>query len=355
MRPDWEDLSVQSHLSGTVFKVSGRFGDKYRVALNDSESGFLSVDDVELLPGETVSPSYYITNMSCGPSAGGDILSIPYPEPVPWEIHPDPPGKKLTITLFGVNTSSTWISHYAGLKVIDRVEWEQSNTGTYRVIINLKSARIWGYKSTVEGGRLVLRLKYPPAINPESKKPLSGLRIAIEAGHGGQSTGAIGLSGLLEKDINLDVSLRLGEICKAMGAEVIQVREKDEDMLLSEKRDIVIDSGADIFISVHANAGGTGYLQVDGTSTYYNNPFWAPLAESIYAELLKLGLDEFGVVGSFNYTPIRMSEMPAILVEQAFMSHAEDEEKLADMVFRQSIAEKIADGIVKYLREVHTF
>lgn len=120
---------------------------------------------------------------------------------------------------------------------------------------------------------------------------------------------------------------------------------------LLEKRKKAILSDADILISIHANAAGTsrGYLRVPGTSTYYHNPFWAPLAENVYERLLELGLAEFGVVGSFNYTVIRVSQMPTILVEQAFMTHAEDEEKLADPEFRQKMANKIYEGIIDYL------
>jgi len=335
---------------GTVYKVNGRFGDNYRVRLSNVESGFINMNDVEKMPDKTVKLSYYITSMSCAPSSKADILSIPYLEPVPFEVHPDPSGRRIIITLFGVETSSTWISHASGLRIIDMITWEQSTTETYRVYVNLKTDRIWGYDLDVENQRLVLRIKYPPAINTGNDKPLSGMKIAIEAGHGGSSTGAIGLSGLLEKDINLDLSFRLGELCGQMGAEVFQVRDSDIDMSLIKKRDKAISSGADMLISIHANAGGRGYLQVDGTSTYYHNPFWAPLAFAIYDRLLELDLDEFGVVGSFNYTGIRLSQMPSVLVEQAFMSHAEDEEKLADPYFRQQIAEKICQGIIDYLK-----
>ena len=132
----------------------------------------------------------------------------------------------------------------------------------------------------------MVRVKYPPVYDLESAKPLTGLKIAIEAGHGGSNTGAVGLSGLLEKDINLDLSLRLAKMMKEMGAEIVQVRETDIDMTLIEKRDIAVQSGAHMLISIHANAGGTGYLQVAGTSTYWHNPFWAPLAEHIYDRLL---------------------------------------------------------------------
>jgi N-acetylmuramoyl-L-alanine amidase len=335
---------------GVVYKTSGRFGDYYRVQLSSVEHGFVSMDDVDILPPGTVKPSYYISSMSSAPSADADVLSIPYPEPVPWEVHPDPAGKRISIHLYGVKTSSTWVSHYAGLKIIDRITWEQSTPETYKVHINLKTSDIWGYDCRVQDERLVFRLKYPPVFDPSSDKPLAGLKIAIEAGHGGSSTGAIGLSGLPEKDINLDLSFMLGELCRLMGAEVVQVREADTDMSLLEKRDIAISSGADMLISIHANAGGRGYLSVDGTSTYWHNPFWAPLAEAVYDRLLELNLDEFGVVGSFNYTVTRVSQMPSVLVEQAFLSHAEDEEKLADPDFRQQMAEKICQGIIDYLK-----
>ena len=65
--------------------------------------------------------------------------------------------------------------------------------------------------------------------------------------------------------------------------------------------------------------------------------------------ILELPLDEFGIVGSFNYSPIRMTSRPAILVEQAFLSHAEDEEKLASPEFRKQMAQKIFEGIIDYV------
>jgi len=335
---------------GVILKTNGKFGRNYRVRLSSTENGFISQDEAELLPEATVRPSYYITSMSCGPGKDADILTIPYPEPVPYEAYPDPDHKRIVITLFGVETSSTWITHLDGRRVIDKITWEQVTPETYKVYVNLKSEQIWGYSLKQEGKRLLLRLRYPPEYNLENEMPFSGIKIAIEAGHGGSGMGAIGLSGLVEKDINLDLSLRLGELLRSKGAEIVQVRDSDKDMGLIEKRDIAESSEADLFVSIHANAGGGGYLRVAGTSTYYNNPFWAPMAEMIYSRLLELGLKEFGVIGSFNYTPVRLSYMPSILVEQAFMSNAEDEEKLADPEFRGKMADKICEGISDYLK-----
>ena len=343
---------IRSELGpGVMMKVNGRMGDYYRIKLNEIESGMVRQDHVEELPPETLPPSYFITNMSCGPGSGEDIVSIPYLEPVPYSISPQPDLNRIVITLYGVKTSSTWISHRKGRKIVDKVTWQQTAPETYQVYVNMKTEKIWGYDLRPEGKQLILRIKYPPKYQLDKDKPLAGLKVAIEAGHGGESTGAVGLSGLLEKDINLDLALKFGAICEEKGAEVFQVRETDETIGLLDKRKSALASEADLLISIHANAAGTsrGYLRVPGTSTYYNNPFWAPLAENVYERLLELGLAEFGVVGSFNYTVIRVSQMPTILVEQAFLTHAEDEEKLADPEFREKMAIKIYDGIIDYL------
>ncbi len=341
---------IRSELGpGVVLKTSGKTGDNYRVRLSNVETGFINKDDVEIMSGGKVQPLYSVTSMTCSPSNGADIVSIPYLEPVPYEVYPDPDQKRLVITLYGAESASTWVTHRKGCMMIDKLTWEQTTPETFKVYVNLKGENLWGYDIKPAGRSLVLRIKYPPAYDLAAEKPLAGLKIAIEAGHGGSNSGAIGLSGLVEKDINLDLSFRLGELCEAMGAGVVQVRDSDRDMTLIEKRNIAIESGADMLISIHANAGGRGYLSVAGTSTYWHNPFWAPLAQTIYDRLLETGLTEFGVVGSFNYTVTRASQLPAVLVEQAFMSHAEDEEKLADPLFRQLMAEKIYGGIIDYL------
>jgi N-acetylmuramoyl-L-alanine amidase len=335
---------------GILFKSNGKFGDNIRVRLNEVEDGILAASDVEIMPSHTAKPGFTISSLSCGPSENADIVTIPYPEPVPYEVIAEPEQKRVIVTLFGVETSSTWITHRNGRKVIDKVTWKQTTPETYQIIVHLNTSKIWGYELKREGQRLVMRFRYPPTYDLNTKKPLSGIKISIEAGHGGSNTGAVGLSGILEKDINLDLSLRLGELCKAKGADIFQVREVDKDIALLEKRDLAIGSNAHLHLSIHANSGGGGYLRVSGTSTYYHNPFWAPFAEEVYKKLLELPLEEFGVVGSFNYTVTRMTQMPSILVEQAFLSHAEDEEKMADDAFRQQMAQKILDGILEYLR-----
>jgi hypothetical protein len=186
---------IRSELGpGIVLRANGKIGRNYRVRLSGTENGFISQDDVEVMPAETVSPSFYITSMSCGPAAGADIVTIPYTEPVPYEVVPEPDQNRIVITMFGVETANTWVSHRAGCKIIDKLTWEQTTPETYRVYVNLKSTDIWGYDLRRDGSRLVLRIKYPPVYDLANEKPLTGLKIAVEAGHGGSGTGAIGLS-----------------------------------------------------------------------------------------------------------------------------------------------------------------
>src|SRR5690606_15250031 len=183
--------------AGVVLKVSGKTGSDYRIRLSNTEHGFIGENDVEVMEGNRSQPVYSVTSMSTGPSAAGDVVSIPYLEPVPYEVYPDPDGRRLVVTLYGVESAATWVSHRTGRKVIDKLTWEQPTPETFRVYVNLKTEDLWGYDIRPRGGSLVLTVKYPPVFDASAAKPLAGLKIAIEAGHGGSNRGAIGLSGLV--------------------------------------------------------------------------------------------------------------------------------------------------------------
>lgn len=329
---------------GVRFRCDGKFGSNYRLKLSESEYAYIPENEVKELPATTPIPHYQLYNLHVKPDSMKDVLTIPWPEPVPYALLPQPELNRLRLRLFGVQSSSTWLTHLSGLEVIDHVSWEQLNAETYDIYVYLKDNDIWGYDLKQHAGYLTLSVKHPPEKD--------SLKIAIEAGHGGPwNWGAVGLSGLKEKDINLDTSERLIEILRKKGYDVVEIRPGDSEIKLRDRWKITEEVDADLFVSIHANAAGGDYLRVAGTSTYYHNPFWRSFAELTYENLLELGLDEFGIVGSFNYMMCRMSNRPSILVEKAFMSHAEDENKLADPAFRQTIAEAIAKSIEDYIDE----
>ena len=96
-------------------------------------------------------------------------------------------------------------------------------------------------------------------------------RIAIDPGHGGSDTGAMGPHGLLEKDLCLDVAMRLGQLIESniSGAEVVYTRKDDTFVALERRTDIANDANADLFVSIHANS--SDIHNVRGVETYYLN------------------------------------------------------------------------------------
>jgi N-acetylmuramoyl-L-alanine amidase len=180
------------------------------------------------------------------------------------------------------------------------------------------------------------------------------LTFAIEAGHGGRGYGAVGTMGTKEKTINAMAAEHLSRVLKEKGAETVFIRPGDSNPSLWERVENAIEADADFYISIHANAAGRagGFLRVSGTSTYYKYKHCEPLARAIYEELLKLGWNEFGVVGNFNYSPLRNTRIPAMLVEQAFMSNPYDEARLLEQEYQEQQAEATAKGIEEFLNSV---
>ena len=335
---------MQEYPKGVRFKTSGKFGKSWRVQLSKTDVGYVPEDEVKELPMGMPEAKFNLYNLSVAPDSTRDILTIPWPEPVPYTVLAQPELDRIRIRLYGVHSNSTWLTHREGLQVIDHISWEQYDAETYDIFVNLKHNNIWGYDIEQNSKYLSFWVKYPPLRND--------LTIAVEAGHGGEwNWGAVGLSGLKEKDVNRDVSEKLIGMLSEMGYNIIEVRPEDSAPKLRERWLLVDSLDADVFVSIHANAAGGGYLRVAGTSTYYHNPFWRDYAELGYEKLRELELEEFGTVGSFNYMMCRMSARPSMLVEQAFMSHAEDENKLADPAFRTEIARKVAETINEYIND----
>jgi len=335
---------MQEYPQGVRFKTSGKFGSTYRLKLSETDMGFIPENKVKILPPGTPSPHFNLYNLSVKPDTIRDLLTIPWTDPVPYTVTAQPEQQRIRIRLYGVQSSSTWLTHREGLEVIDHISWEQRDAETYDIYVNLKDNNIWGYDIEQNEKYLSFSVKYPPLRNE--------LRIAVEAGHGGATNwGAVGLSGLKEKDVNRDTAEKVRDMLREMGYDVVEIRPEDSDLRLRERWLLTDSLDADIFISIHANAAGGGYLRVAGTSTYYHNPFWRDYAELGYEKMRELPLEEFGTVGSFNYMMCRMTQRPSMLVEQAFMSHAEDENKLADPEFRKQMAQKIAETVNEYIND----
>lgn len=188
--------------------------------------------------------------------------------------------------------------------------------------------------------------------------------IVIDPGHGGQDPGAQ-FGGIKEKDINLDIALRLREILSASGCKVILTREVDKDFYLpnfvlgrmakraelSQRVRMASMSQADLFISIHANSYPGGYSY--GMETYHHvkSPAGKALAERIQTELKNVQPDNKRAAKSGDYYLLNQTQMPAVLVEVGFLSNSKERKLLQNSNYQEQIAKAISAGIGVYFHD----
>ena len=222
-------------------------------------------------------------------------------------------------------------------------------------------------------------------------------RIVIDAGHGGHDTGTIGPTGLMEKDLCLDVALRLGKIIqqKLPGAEVVYTRADDTFIPLEERTNIANQAKADLFISIHANSSQDHAAR--GIETYYLNLKGSAEAMEVAARenataqegvhdlqdlVMKIArtekIDEskelaIDVQDSLSkkveksgksirnrgvrkapFVVLIGADMPSILTEISFLSNPADEKLLKQPEQRQRVAEGLYQGVASYLQSMNS-
>lgn len=199
-----------------------------------------------------------------------------------------------------------------------------------------------------------------------SSMPITQKTVIVDAGHGGDDGGAIGIDRTVEKDINLDIALKLEKILKFYGFNVIMTRTQDvmtcDDGLDSLRKRKISDihnrfelmrkNPDAIFISVHQNKFEDSSQH--GTQVFYsgNDERSKELAEAIQTSVtLTLQRKNDRVVkksGSGIYL-LYHAKIPAVLVECGFISNSDEVKKLKDESYRMKLAILIADGLLKYL------
>jgi N-acetylmuramoyl-L-alanine amidase len=243
------------------------------------------------------------------------------------------------------------------------------------------------------GGAPVVETPLPAS--PRLRKPRAGVRtVVIDAGHGGRDVGAIGPSGVREKDVTLQIARALqAELEHRSDLRVILTRDSDMFVPLTARTRMANEAGADLFISIHCNAArsrsGQGFetyflseaktederrvARMENASLRFENPDIDPqqlgelnfilwdLAQNEYlressdlAELVQRGLgDELDLddrgVKQAGFWVLNGAYMPAILIETAFISNPSEERLLASHKFQSRLVDGIADSVLDYV------
>ena len=243
------------------------------------------------------------------------------------------------------------------------------------------------------GGALPARAATPTADGETSLVRALGLkigRIVIDAGHGGHDSGTLGVDGIQEKDVVLDVALRLGKLLHdRLGAEIIYTRSDDTFIPLETRTAIANTAQADLFLSIHANSSPDESAR--GVETYYLNftsspdaletaarenavsnqsihqlsdlvkkitlrdkidesrEFASDVEQGLYSGLARgnEGLKNRGVKKA-PFVVLIGANMPSILAEISFVTNPRDAEQLRQPDYRQRVAESLYRGVAKY-------
>ena len=188
---------------------------------------------------------------------------------------------------------------------------------------------------------------HPP--NSSSASPKGKLLVIIDPGHGGKDPGAVGLKGLQEKNVILPISLDVSRLLQEQGIQVKLTRSADYFVSLRGRADFANRAGADIFVSIHANAVGGDRSHVNGMEVFYYEH--RDLSEAIHRSIVRsINVGDRGVKRGRFYV-LRKSGMPASLVEVGFVTGTEDNRKLSNPAYRREIAQAIAQGILDYIQQ----
>ncbi len=178
--------------------------------------------------------------------------------------------------------------------------------------------------------------------------------VVIDPGHGGPDSGAVGIDGLKETDIVLDVSKIVTKLLQEKGISVKMTRNKEVDVDLSPRVALANKINSDIFVSIHANASRGKKRNINGIETFYYSGWKGRLlAEKIQKEILKVspGSPDRGVRRG-RYFVIKKTNMPAVLAEIGFVTGRLDARRLEKKIHRRRVAFAIAKGILEYFKRV---
>lgn len=259
--------------------------------------------------------------------------------------------------------STRLVFEFAPGTEIDPRDLRLEGTARDRWRLEFKSLAASGIQPIGEGELEAPAVTWQPPVPRWSSGPVPGasslpevprgrFRVVIDPGHGGPDPGAVGINGLRETDVVLDVSLQVAQLLQQRGVQVLLTRTSEVDVDLPPRVALANSSGADVFLSIHANALSMARPDVNGIETFFfESPRSRALAAAVQEEMLAVspGSPDRGVRQG-RFFVIRRTVMPSALVEMGFVTGQLDSPRLADPEHRRRLARAIAAGLLNYLR-----
>ncbi len=179
--------------------------------------------------------------------------------------------------------------------------------------------------------------------------------IMIDYGHGGSDYGAIGPTGLPEDKVCENIALRVGNLFKILGTDVLFTKKPGQGITTARRIELINKSKSSFVISIHLNHSTN--TKAEGSCCYYfssgkhSSSLGKKLANFLHREQMRaLGLEDCRVHGK-NFNILRLTKIPAVIVEPAFITNPKEETLLRKPLFRQKIASAIFDGLMDFSKD----
>ncbi|MGQ0645474.1 MAG: N-acetylmuramoyl-L-alanine amidase [Elusimicrobiota bacterium] len=352
--------------AGTRMAAVGRLGDEVKVRLSAGFDAWIGEKEVRRLPAGTPAPRTVVGGINVSSDPRRTRVRAPMGQKVPFEVNAWP-GGPVDVRFFGAVSNTDWMHYDSSGGVVSQIQWFQDTEDVYRLRVHAPADSWWGYDARYEGTTFVLELRNPPPPSPRGRdgrapSPLQDLVVAVDAGHSSDN-GSVGPTGLVEKDANLAIAKCLQKKLQAEGARVTMIREGGEHVALYERPKLAWQSEADLLVSVHNNAlpDGANPFERTGYGVYYFHPHSFALARDIHASYGETfaprrsgeppALRDDGLHYG-NLALPRTPQMPAVLVESAYIIYPPEESLLKTEAFQCRCADAILGGLRDYARRM---
>ncbi|MBU5436420.1 N-acetylmuramoyl-L-alanine amidase family protein [Tissierella sp. MSJ-40] len=295
-----------------------------------------------------------------------------YPEKNFWEsIDYTADGKNRIVTINNLNETSYSVDFDSGKKKME-VTIPSSSVDLKEGVVVIKDGLVDEMEVVKVGTDTKVRIKFRRSIDysvlskPVDNKVTISLKkddnvtssdrlIVIDAGHGGKDPGAVSPNKNKEKDINLNVSLKLNEKLTSLGYNTLMIRDTDDFVDLYERARIANDNYADVFISIHSNSNDN--KSIDGIQVLYCPAAKSekkeeddhPLAKIMMEEMTKgTGAKNRGIVQRPGLVVLRETKMPAVLLEIGFLTNPDEEKLITNSDYQNKLVDSIIKGVERY-------
>ena len=299
-----------------------------------------SVMNLVSIQTKALGPHASVVSLSFSPSQGAASLAFP----VQVEVIPSAAMNRLQVRLYGVCSRCDFIQYPPDDATVSQVHWRPVAETVLELWIDLHQA-ISGYDYAWQDGQWQFSVKTLPS-------RLEDVRVLIDPGHGGPEPGSTGLNGLPEKDLNLTVSRLLRDALLQAGFHHVSLtRNRDEELALPARGQCVLDTQADLVLSIHHNAlpDGRDPLQAEGACCFYYHPFAKSLAQQLLNGLTdhrgsRYTVPNYGLFYDSLYMT-RIHQATAVLVEIGFFTNPTEFERLIDPKFQKEAVQRLASAL----------